>query len=338
MATTKIEWATHTSNWLAGCSKVSAACTNCYAESMTARLALMPDAPARYRDGVVKGRRWTGRVSYDHEALENTFKGLIDAKKARRVFINSMSDTFHADAPRESLSDLADEIRWHDETLRSGLTVVRSDHVIMLLTKRPGNLLAWQREYFPEGLPRWVWVGCTVEDQERADERIPLLLRVSVLGGGVRFLSMEPLVGPVDFRSMTTDPPNSGFACSDGFGRFDGEGPSGIHWVIAGGESGPKAGPSHPGWFRSLRDQCQEAGVPFHFKQWGEYLPEDQAHVLDDDAQVAILAGGGPPSVNVWDPPAAPVGICVRTFRVGKHAAGRLLDGVAHDGLPGVSP
>ena len=320
MAETKIEWATHTQNWLAGCSKVSPACSNCYAETMTARLATMPDAPARYRDGVVEGRRWTGRVTYDPGALSRTFAGLAAAKSSRRVFVNSMSDTFHSGAPPESLTDLAAAIR--------GLDALRGDHVLMLLTKRPGRMLAWQREHFPYGLPSWVWVGCTVEDQRRADERIPHLLEVAA---EVRFLSVEPLLGPVNLDPVFGLQPGHRWApclCEEidptdrpcivcesrrGLGAE-----SGIHWVIVGGESGPHARPMHPDWARSLRDQCAAAGVAFHFKQWGEFAPEDRPEVIEQC--IANAAGS----------------LSGLMRRVGKHAAGRILDGRTWDQVPGV--
>ena len=255
---TKIEWATHTVNWLAGCTKISPACTNCYAEVMTARLATMPNAPARYREGVVSDRRWTGRVTYDSDALRAAFDGLRDATSPRRVFCNSMSDTFHADAPPESLRHLADRIM-HHEKLRhaSGLAdrpLMRCDgHVIMLLTKRPDRLLAWQREHFPDGLPSWVWVGCTVEDQRRADERLDHLLNVHAR---VHFASVEPLLGPLDLEEWMPGPR------ADGTDNF-----RGLSWLIVGGESGPGARPMHPEWARSLRDQCSAAGVAFFMKQ-----------------------------------------------------------------------
>lgn len=260
--TTKIEWATHTSNWLAGCTKVSPACTSCYAETMSSRLASIPNAPQRYWDGVVSGGRWTGRVSYDRDALWSAFAGLVNAKRPRRVFVNSMSDTFHADAPPESLDDLAAAMRGARDFCAS------NGHVIMLLTKRPDRMAAWQREHFPAGLPSWVWVGTTVEDQRRADERIPHLLRVDT--AGVRFLSVEPMLGPVDLREhlhhapCIASPVNSAFkwasfgcaGCRDRIG-----------WVIAGCESGRKPRPTDEAWVCDLRDQCAEAGVPFFLKQ-----------------------------------------------------------------------
>ncbi len=263
MGKTKIEWATHTSNWLAGCTKVSPACTHCYAETMTARLATMPASPARYHDDVVADGRWTGRLSYDRTALDAALAGLAGAKKPRRVFANSMSDTFHASAPAESLVDLAEGIR---------RTVVPRDAALMLLTKRPERARDWQREHFPGGLPSWVWIGATVEDLKRAAERVPYLVEIAT--AGVRFLSVEPLLGPVDlsqwlavYRSQA-----SGLRYTRASAAGDHDVLSSpLSWVIAGGESGTGARPMHPDWARRLRDDCRAAGVPFFFKQWGEW-------------------------------------------------------------------
>jgi protein gp37 len=180
--------------------KVSPACTHCYAETMTARLATMPQSPPRYHDGVVQDRRWTGRIGYDSDALRYAFNDLRVARDQRRVFVNSMSDTFHEAVPPRSLRDLAAFIIQHDrccaamakvkvgtatidDAVKASLTR-RDDHVIMLLTKRPDRLLAWQREHFPAGLPAWVWVMTTVEDQARANLRIPFLLQVKAAVDG----------------------------------------------------------------------------------------------------------------------------------------------------------
>jgi protein gp37 len=315
MGKTKIEWATHTVNWLAGCTKVSPACTHCYAEVMSARLATMPQAPPRYHDGVIADRRWTGRVSYDAAALVAAFPLL--RRRGVRVFANSMSDTFHEHAPSVSLTDLADAIK----SMPAG-----TPGVLMLLTKRPDRLLAWQREHFPGGLPAYVWVGCTVEDQRRANERAPLLLQVRA---SVRFLSCEPLLGPIDLD----------FLASEGLGipgyRFSAlqpwppGGEPGISWVIAGGESGPGARPSQPDWFRSLRDQCERAGVPFFFKQWGSWVP--QGRVINRDGSPATreaekLHAGS------WYLPDGTV-----LSHASKKSAGRLLDGREHNGMPEVT-
>lgn len=342
MGSTKIEWATHTANWLAGCTKVSQACTHCYAEVMSGRQVAM--GTARY-EGVVdkpgpKGR-WTGRINYDHEAMNRAFRGLYNCRNPRRVFVNSMSDTFHANVPPESMTDLAEQIRAFEEHREWAILAsptqerVIMGHVIMLLTKRPDRLLEWQREHFPDGLPSWVWVGCTVENQERADERVPVLLNVAT--EGVRFLSCEPLLGEVDIASHLGHaeyywrgalgpcgcdehriPWDRCDACIDA--GWEPAAYAGIQWVIAGGESGRNARPMHPDWARSLRDQCQAAGVAFHFKQWGEWCMRGPASMSPNYAPVE-----GARCRRIDD---------VWLQRVGKHAAGRLLDGRTWDEVP----
>lgn len=323
---TKIEWATHTVNWLAGCTKVSPACTHCYAETMSRRQVHM--GTERYRGTVdLDTGRWTGVVRYDPEAMRRAFVDLRSARKPRRVFCNSMSDTFHKDAPPESLDHLAEQIR--TTTARLG----EHRHVIMLLTKRPSRLLAWQREHFPDGLPPWVWVGTTVEDQRRADERAPVLLEVKTQG--VRFLSCEPLLGPVDLTSlkdpdgMTVDALR-GYWC-DNPHATDADGDTGgIRWVIAGGESGRGARPMHPAWARSLRDQCTRAGVPFFFKQWGAWGPVHPAS--RDAATYRWLDRDGTLCV------AEPHETSPRVRLLDKAAHGRTLDGRTWDDVPTHGP
>jgi hypothetical protein len=183
-----------------------------------------------------------------------------------------------------------------------------------------------------------VWLGVSVEDQTRADERIPDLLATPA---AVRFLSCEPLLGLVDLRSVRAnrgDERNSWNALAGAWQVQDGDhyhcGPTPrIDWVIAGGESGPGARPMHPDWARSLRDQCAVAGVPFHFKQWGEWrdrgghvpIPtrNHQSHIcyLDKDS------GRCKPNPNRFSDETM--------IKLGKGKSGRLLDGVKHNGMPG---
>jgi protein gp37 len=163
-----------------------------------------------------------------------------------------------------------------------------------------------------------VWLGTSVENQQTADERIPHLLRVPA---AVRFLSMEPLLGPVDLTNL---PQPSGDVIDglSGWTEFKVNGGArvrGVNWVIVGGESGPNARPMHPNWARSIRDQCQAAGVPFFFKQWGEYSPTDLS-----DPKI------GCPDLKVNDPRLQ----VVPMRRVGKKSAGRTLDGQIWDQFP----
>ena len=228
-----------------------------------------------------------------------------------------------------------------------------------MLTKRAERLLAWQREHFPDGLPEWVWPGVTAGCQDAANARIPVLLQVKARGP--RVVSVEPMTGPVtlDLRGRWDGGCEGGclesdlYLSRDGAERcracgwpLGGTPAPGIGWVIAGGESGQKARASHPGWFRALRDQCVEAGVPFHFKQHGEFSEVDPSEAQDGDLWLCPRKTSDTPNVpdlitQRWRPgdEGAKAGrwspfpdVLVR--RVGKTAAGRLLDGRTWDEVP----
>ena len=201
---------------------------------------------------------------------------------------------------------------------------------------------AWPRRPLPN-----VWLGVSVEDQARADERIPVLLDTPA---AVRWISAEPLLGPVDLQAAWhgEDALNSEcwgdcgwckaghpplYNCQRGKGDWE-KGRSGLDWVVAGGESGPGARPMHPDWARQMRDQCAEAGVPFLFKQWGGWMPTGNT--------VELAGGSGPPFVAWPDGTVAHghahehsgPGMILR--EAGKKTAGRHLDGQLHDGFPEV--
>ena len=245
---TAIEWTDRTWNPVTGCTKVSPGCANCYAERITNRFA-GPDA--------------FDKVVLHPERLEDPLRW----KKTSRVFVNSMSDLFHECVP--------------DGFLDAAFSVMarRRLHTFQILTKRAERV----RNYFADPLtrirvakaiawndiPQWplpnVWLGVSVENQRFADERIPLLLQTPA---AVRFISVEPMLGPVDLFNADGDGLRGGLK-----GALD--------WVICGGESGPGARPLHPNWARALRDQCQSAGVPFFFKQWGGRTPKAGGRLLD---------------------------------------------------------
>ena len=190
------------------------------------------------------------------------------------------------------------------------------------------NILAgrqWAEDQQSEWPPRNFWAGTSVEDQQRADERIPLLLQTPA---AIRFLSVEPMLGPVDLRRLTYrgDRLNPLDTANDMAAPH-------IDWIIVGGESGPNARPLHPDWARSIRDQCQAAGVPFFFKQWGEWAPQGSPHVnrhgwINAEGEFNELErlphGLGRHPVAGWS----------TTYRVGKRAAGRILDGRTWDEFP----
>jgi protein gp37 len=293
----KIEWTHHTFNPWWGCSKVSPACDNCYAEREAKRF-----NGDRMLWGVHADRRefgdkhWIDPVKWNAKASE--------AGERRRVFCASMADVFDKNAPigaRERLWKLIEEtpnLDW------------------LLLTKRIGNVqemipIRWLAE-----LPRNIWLGITVINQEEADRDIPKLLRVPA---AVRFLSMEPLLGPVDLWKYFDHG-------SKGSWKY------GLDWVIVGGESGPEARPMHPDWARSLRDQCGAAGVPFLFKQWGEWISADQKECPTGPSWLWRWSDGKDYERGLWR--TASQLMC----RAGKKAAGRMLDGRTHDGFPEFQP
>ena len=327
MQNTNIEWTDHTLNFWWGCTKVSPACTHCYAESVAK----------------VFGKRLFGTVPQwgagkpRYQRLEAARKEALTLNKRAlrtgtrpRVFVNSMSDWLDAEVPIEWLAYLLETIH-----LCPNLD-------FQLLTKRPENWHdrikgCWShfeakhgRGDTPHGdmLHKWfhddtpppnVWLGTTVEDQTRADQRLPHLLHIPAR---IRFLSCEPLLGPVDISHLRIGD-NQWFPLQH------------LHWVIAGGESGGPARPTHPDWFRSLRDQCAAAQVPFFFKQWGEFIEAgiSAAHLPQDRTYK-----------HTWIPTAPIVGPAngreypgeLLMLRAGTDHTGRHLDGHLHDAFPKV--
>lgn len=294
LSKTKIEWAESSWNPITGCTKISPGCRNCYAERMARRLAGRCGYPANN----------PFKVTLHPDRLEEPLKW----KKPRRVFVCSMGDLFHEDVPDEFISSIF-AIMWQADW-----------HTFLILTKRPERMREFICEYLPQFISGeisspHIWLGVTAENQQRADERIPLLLQTPA---AVRFVSVEPLLGPLDLGKWIgprmcycgwrgyeweeeDDPesdgetlcPNCGASSlyelgdvdtccgySDDYERHP------IHWIIAGGESGHGARPCHPDWVRSLRDQCQDARVPFFLKQM---------HINGKLVKMPVLDG------QVWD-------------------------------------
>lgn len=312
---TKIEWADDTVNPWWGCAKVSPACRNCYAEKMDAR-------------GLIDGGGHWGKDAPRHIRVEAAIKDLSRVARRgdqegrpRRVFIASMADIFE---DRPDLVEPRKRLWGHLHNLGRRITP-------MLLTKRPEVMAEWVKRH---GLPDGAWVGTTVEDQRRADERIPHLLRVPA---EVRFLSMEPLLEAVSLRPGWLR--RRGCGCDpfwlDGCGIHSPdcmEGVQPLSWVIAGGESGPGARPMRRDWARSIRDQCVAAGVPFFFKQWGAWREFSAADFGGDwkawhDHEVKLQEAGTARQVTADNG-------CI--YRLGKRRAGRLLDGHEWNQLPEV--
>jgi len=267
-AQTNIEWTDRTWNPIRGCSRVSAGCVNCYAE----RQAVRQQGPGRAYEGLVRstpaGPRWTGAVRVAAEVLEDP----IHWRTPRRIFVNSMSDLFHEGLTFEQIADVF-RVMAYPECDR---------HTFQILTKRPQRMLdffTWAREQphvapwpDPDVVLRNVWLGVSVEDQARADERIPLLLQTPA---AVRFLSVEPLLGQVDLTRVRS--PHGGTenvlrtAVSQAARDAGIQKLNGIDWVIVGGESGPGARPCDVGWIGSIVEQCAHTGVACFVKQVGAH-------------------------------------------------------------------
>ena len=276
MSKSKIEWTDRVWNPVTGCTKVSPGCANCYAERMAKRL--------RGRCGYPKDNPF--EITEHPQRINDPLKW----KKPSRIFVCSMGDLFHESVSMHMITEVFNQV------------IGNPQHTFIFLTKRPERVYGFSR-----GLMGFTWsrnfmIGVSIENQQTADERIPILLQIPA---AVRFVSCEPLLGPVDLNKWFNSP-------------F--EGGRGMSWVICGGESGPGARPMHPDWARSLRDQCQAAGVPFFFKQWGEYVNPQNIKGMDYQRFKSYFPFG-PKDGQIM-------------LKVGKKAAGRLLDGKEWNEFP----
>lgn len=302
---TAIEWTDHTFNPWQGCIRVSPGCQHCYAETLSNRWGKDIWGPGSKRERT-SAANWRKPLQWSRQAQ----------KEGRRykVFCASMADVFEDNEQVKS---------WRLDLFLLISNTPNLDWQI--LTKRPDVA----REFFEQRpgllLPN-IWMGTSVENQEYADKRIPELLKIPAK---VRFLSVEPLLGPIDLSGRTVDsvwfdaeyaqvdPHLSEIVECEGWP---------IHWVIVGGESGHGARPMHPEWVRKIRDECQAAGVAFFFKQWGEYVGGLGQRInwvgLQNGAYIC-----GDKNTYEW-------GAGIVSQKVGKHAAGRLLDGRTWDEFP----
>ena len=359
MAETVIEWVHtpdgevgYTHNPWIGCEHISLACDNCYAEV---------DAPARVLRA--KGMETWGPHASRYRTSDANLKqpGRWNRKagtlgKRLRVFCASQSDWLDNKVPVRWLVDLLEVIRqtpnldWLMLTKRIGIWRTRLEEACSLASSIGlTDLATWISDWLAGKAPDHVWLGATVVNQVEVDRDVKKLLRTPAIR---RFLSMEPLLGPVSFEGLFANSSNP----ADGTNALEA-----LDWVIVGGESGPNARPMHPDWVRSLRDQCDAVDVPFLFKQWGAWLPinqQDEAFtnrlyvsnrkarlhqdqgVLDDiygrrcTVPFAVVHADG--SVHEpMEPLAFLAGTgAMTTFKVDKKAAGRLLDGRLHDASP----
>lgn len=355
----KIEWTGETWNPLIGCDKVSPGCKNCYAIKTAWIRMHNPSMAGKYAGTVEKtagGKlNWTGQVNMHAPSLHKPLKN----KKPTTYFVNSMSDLFHESVPFEFIYQVFSVMEHCPQ------------HTFQVLTKRAARAVEyfeWVKKKARDMKGTWfadqnVWIGVSVENEATAAERIPLLARIPAR---VRFLSCEPLLGPVNLHldrlvdvASNCELPTF---LDDGQVEYKSQTnpewlfrqiPLGkvINWVICGGESGPESRPMHPDWARSLRDQCQEAGVAFFFKQWGEYYTT-WFNVISQEPGFKMYTSYAQFTAKIW------VGkgdICVDSqgkhckigsdfmsaaypvaimSKVGKKKAGRLLDGQLHDAMP----
>ncbi|KAB2371121.1 DUF5131 family protein [Actinomadura montaniterrae] len=331
-----IEWTDATWNPVTGCTKVSPGCDHCYAETFA--------------------ERWRG-VPGHH--FERGFDPLIRPARLlqplkwrgpRRVFVNSMSDLFHAEVPGAFIARVF------------AVMLAAQQHTFQLLTKRHARMrdllsrpafrdLVFELAVTDYGLAparderRWwplpnVWLGVSAEKQKWAGIRLPALLDTPA---AVRFVSAEPLLGPIDLLPWLKRPQVPACDRCDPGGPLDWQSPHlwgrcrcdchparpGIDWVISGGESGPGARPAHPDWFRTLRDQCGAAGVAYFHKQHGAYTWQPSGPQRAPDLFVCAQTGQTVPTDHT---PAT--GTWAGVWRVGKKAAGRVLDGRTWNAMP----
>lgn len=296
-----IEWTGETWNPVRGCAKVSPGCKNCYAMRFAHRFS----GEGQPYEGLTRlsphGPEWTGKFAFAADMLDKPLR----RKKPTVYFVNSMSDLFGEGVSDEQIAAVF------------GVMAATPQHTFQILTKRAERMREWMEwvaslnvnarvdiaaktGLFCAGWPLPnVWLGVSVEDQKRRP-RIDDLRRTPA---AIRFLSLEPLLEDLGKLEL-----------------------NGVDWVICGGESGHGARPMHPDWARSLRDQCADAGVPFFFKQWGEWLSVTGGTRESRLEREDILQCEEVPCY-IWSDNAA-------SYRVGKRAAGRILDGRTHDGLP----
>jgi len=293
---TAIEWCDHTWTLVVGCDAVSPACAKCYAALMAARLEAMGQAKyAGLATRVGNIGKWTGEVRFDEAVLDLPLR----TRKPGRWFLTSMGDIAHEKVTNDQIGrafDVMERAHWH---------------TFLVLTKRPARFA--EPVALSDPLPN-VFIGCTAENQAQADAHLPHM-RALACAGWKTFVSYEPALGPVDWSGW----------------EF-------LHQLISGGESGHDARPSHPDWHRGARDFAAAHGIAYLFKQWGKWAPVAESSVHPEatripgnlcrvtrdgvtaDHYIAISVDGGRKRYELR--------------QIGKKAAGRLLDGVQHDGFP----
>ena len=331
---TKIEWTDATWNIITGCDVVSPGCTNCYAMRLAGGRLKNHPSRAGLTDPSKAGPVWNGEVRFNDGWLFQP----LQWDRPRNIFAVAHGDMFH---PRSYFA-------WLDQIF--AVMALCPHHVFQIVTKRAHRMRAYLSRDQNELRQRWyqaarsweenervsesmithlayvtlplrnVWLMVSAEDQERAAERVPDLIETPA---AVRGVSLEPLLGPIDMPAWIAL----------------------LDWVIVGGESGPRARPMHPKWARDIRDQCNEAGVAFHFKQWGEWAPSSMlsAIVNNRDWRCIGLDGGSPIGTDPEKIKAMPAdevrdrlrdAAAATVAKIGKKRAGRVLEGRTWDEFP----
>lgn len=324
MGDSNIQWTNKTWNPITGCTKVSPGCDNCYAEAITKRFKLGPfEQVTMHLDRMAQPFAW---------------------KKPQMIFVCSMSDLFHPAIPWEFVHEIFE------------VMIANSHHTFQILTKRPGRMAYFSEEYLERSWPKNVWAGTSVEMEWDGNRN--LIKRLDVLTkvpAAVRFVSVEPLLGPVDLKpwlgldaEVIAHGPldrETASALVD-LGRAAARKFHGIQWVIAGGESGPKARVMDPEWVRTLRDDCLDAQVPFFFKQWGAHSPffidlENGWEDAAPDQQWMYERAIGPGGNYIGRPRSQAItmmaGGAMMKARLGTKDTGAMLDGAMWRKFPGES-
>ncbi|PJZ51596.1 DUF5131 family protein [Leptospira adleri] len=336
MKDSKIEWTDHTWNPVTGCTKVSAGCKNCYAETLSKR---------KFGEWAIRD---FSKVEFKYKKLKDPFS----IRKPSKIFVNSMSDLFHKDVPDSFIDRVF------------GVIALNPQHTFQILTKRSERMLDYMKREFraseigeaahtfvemnfqnknvkmpPEwmkdnwnGSVEWplpnVWLGVSAENQKTANDRIPKLLETPAF---IRFISKEPLLEYVNLEEVELeDGTLINSLTGDIYIGYEGEYSrtgNKLDWVVVGGESGPHARPVHPDWICNLRDQCIDADVPFFFKQWGEWIggastPLEQSK--SEEGRKAMYQRG---KFHDWNDGNV-------SLRCGKKESGAMLDGVEWKQFP----
>jgi protein gp37 len=351
---TSIEWTDATWNVVNGCSVISPGCKRCYAMRLAGTRLRHSPSRAGLIEQSAAGPVWNGTTNFLYDKLDEP----LSWQRPRMIFANAHGDLFHetvdvhnialfyghaiaavhlrghiiqiltkrGDRARAVLNDPA---FWEEaNAVASAIVMDRVDP----LNRRSDDARATLRDYDPENPPPGIWLGVSAENQHWLMQRAPHLVETPA---AVRFLSYEPALRGIDIEPFVLPVRQWSTAWHNNYPfqvpkhRLD--------WVICGGESGPGARPMHPDWARAVRDQCAEGGVPFFFKQWGEWAPgecatkpqtrtEQVADLVDDRWHFSSLTVRVSQELHRDDEP--------DVWRFGKKAAGRWLDGVLHDGMP----